>query len=255
MIDLHCHILPGLDDGAQTKEDALEMAKQAVAQGIHTIIATPHHQNRQYQNEKNVIIERVKELNDYFSQHNLPITILPGQEPRIYGELVDDYKADHILSLNNTGKYVFIEFPSSQVPRYTDQLIYDLQSHHLTPIIVHPERNSQLMEAPDLLYRFVQKGALTQITASSVTGQFGKKIQKFTHQLIDANLTHFVASDAHNVTSRGFSMEAAFQEIEKQYGIDYVYMFHENAASVVDGKTCFIESPQPIKRKKFLGIF
>lgn len=236
-------------------EDARQMAKQAVEQGISTIVATPHHQNRQYINEKDIIEQKVNELNEDLLTNNIPLTILPGQEPRIYGEILQDYQAGKVLTLNNTSKYIFIEFSSSQVPHYTDQLLYDLQSNGLTTIIVHPERNSRLMEEPDLLYNLVKKGALTQVTASSVTGDFGKKIQKFTHQLIDANLTHFVASDAHNVRSRGFRMAHAFQIIEEEYGMDTMYMFYENAQSVVDGKTCFVEVPQPVKRKKFLGMF
>lgn len=255
MIDLHCHILPDVDDGSVNDEMSIEMAKRAVSEGITAIVATPHHQNGRYLNEKEAILHRVEQLNSLLVHEGVPLTILPGQENRIYGEILDDYHQNKILTLNNTGKYLFIEFPSSQVPRYAERLLFDIQSQGIIPIIVHPERNSRLLEDPDLLYNFINKGALAQVTASSLVGHFGKKIKKFSHQLIDANLVHFVSSDAHNLQHRSFHMQAAIDVIESEHGRDYYYMFLENAQCVVDGTRCHKESPEKIMRKKFLGIF
>ncbi|MFB8422106.1 tyrosine-protein phosphatase [Priestia megaterium] len=255
MIDIHSHILPGIDDGAQVLEDSLDMARQAVSEGIHTLIATPHHQNGKYINEKSSIIQRVDQLNAELEKQKIPLIILPGQESRIYGELVEDYIEGKVLTLNDNHKYVFIEFPSSQVPRYAEQLLFDVQSEGLTPIIVHPERNSKLLENPDLLYNFVNKGALTQVTAGSVTGRFGKKIKKFSFDLINANLTHVIASDAHNVSGRNFLMAEAMDVIRKEYGMDMIEQFYSNALAITDGAVCFKESPEKIMKKKFLGIF
>ncbi|MBY0006626.1 tyrosine protein phosphatase [Priestia aryabhattai] len=255
MIDLHCHILPNVDDGAASSEMSIEMAKRAVSEGITAIVATPHHQNGRYLNEKQAILQSVEQLNSLLVREGVPLTILPGQENRIYGEILDDYHQDKILTLNNKGKYLFVEFPSSQVPRYAERLLFDIQSQGIIPIIVHPERNSRLLEDPDLLYNFINKGALAQVTASSLVGHFGKKIKKFSHQLIDANLVHFVSSDAHNLQHRSFHMQEAIDVIESEHGRDYYYMFLENAQCVVDGKQCYKESPEKIMRKKFLGIF
>ncbi|MEB4860638.1 tyrosine-protein phosphatase [Priestia megaterium] len=255
MIDLHCHILHGIDDGAKIMEDSLKMAKQAVSEGIDTIVATPHHQNGKYINEKNDIVPRVSALNDYLLQENVPLTILPGQEVRIYGELIGDYRDGKILTLNQTNKYIFIELPSSQVPRFTEQLLYDIQIEGLIPIIVHPERNSCLIENPNILYNLVNTGAMTQITASSLTGRFGNKIKKFSWDLINANLTHMVASDAHNLSGRNFHMQEACEWIASEFGIDTLYMFYENAESIVNGYACFKDTPEKVRKKKFLGIF
>lgn len=254
MIDIHCHILPGLDDGAQTIEDSLDMAKEAIKQGIHTIIATPHHQNGKYTNYKRDILLEVAKLNQVIQTNNIPLQIFPGQENRINGDIIADYQNNEILTLNQSN-FLFIELPSGHVPRYTGQLLFDLQLQGLIPIIVHPERNRQLLENPDLLYQFVERGTLTQITAASVTGAFGNKIKEFSARLIEENLTHFIASDAHNIHNRGFKMEEALDLIEKRYGIDTVYMFTENAAHLVDGNNIYVEPPTKIKRKKFLGIF
>lgn len=254
MIDVHSHILPGVDDGAQTVEDSLAMASEAVKEGIHTIIATPHHKNGKYENIKSSIINNVFELNSRLEKENIPLTVLPGQENRIYGEIIEDMELDNILTLNHS-QYLFIEFPSSHVPRYTEQLLFDLQLKNIIPIIVHPERNQELMEQPDKLYKLVTNGALTQVTAASLAGYFGKKIKLFSQQLIEANLTHFIASDAHNTSSRGFKMGEALDFVESKFGVDMVYMFTENAELLIDEKAVFKEVPEKVRNKKFLGIF
>ncbi|UYG93826.1 tyrosine-protein phosphatase [Cytobacillus firmus] len=253
MIDIHCHILPGIDDGAQTIEDSLDMAKEAVREGISSIIATPHH-NPSYRNTKDEIIEAVIELNNSLKEASIPLEILPGQEVRIYGEIVEGLNNGEILSLSHS-QYMFIEFPSNHVPRYAEKLLFDIQLHGLIPIIVHPERNKQLMEQPDLLYQFVEKGSLTQVTASSLCGYFGKNIKKFSEQLIEFNLTHFIASDAHNLKNRTFKMAEALDLVVSKYGPDMVYLFKENAELLVENSNIMKELPERIKRKKFLGIF
>lgn len=255
MIDIHCHILPGVDDGAKHIGESINMAKEAVREGIHTIVATPHHKNRHWDNEKTFILDKVAELNQNLTNEGIPLTILPGQETRIYGEIIDDYLAGgKILTLAETS-YLFIEFPSGHVPRYAEKVLYEIQTEGLIPIIVHPERNQEIIENPELLYKFVNGGALSQVTAGSICGYFGKKIRKFSHQLIEANLTHFVASDAHNVTSRSFKMVEAMDEVKKSYGFDMVYLFQENAELLVQEKNVYKEVPEKVVRKRFWGIF
>lgn len=254
MIDIHCHILPGIDDGSQSMEDTIEMARAAVDEGIHTIIATPHHRNSKYENPKELIIPQVDAVNQVLINEGIDLKVLPGQEVRLYGELVEGIEKNEILNLNHT-QYLFIEFPSNHVPRYAETLLFDLQLQEITPIIVHPERNQEIIERPEVLYNLVKKGALTQVTASSVSGHFGKKIRNFSFQLIEANLTHFIASDAHNVTSRGFKMAETMDILQSKYGIDLVYFFQENAELLVQGNHVYQDTPELLKKKKFLGIF
>ncbi|MCR2823810.1 tyrosine-protein phosphatase [Lederbergia panacisoli] len=255
MIDIHCHILPNVDDGASHYTDSLLMARQAQSEGIHTIIATPHHQNGSYQNTKLEIKSKVAELNDFFKTEKVDIHILPGQETRIYGELLEDYEAGEIITLAGISSYLFIELPSSHVPHYTDQLCYDIQVKGLIPVIVHPERNSEIVQNPEKLYKLVKNGTATQITAASFSGYFGKKIQNFTFDLVAANLTHFMASDAHNTTTRGFKMSEACDLLETKFGLDSVYYFMDNAELIVDGKDIYREVPEQIKKKKIFGLF
>lgn len=254
MIDLHCHILPGVDDGAQSLSDSLNMARKAVEQGIHKIVATPHHLNNTYENPKQLIVDRVKELNEALRVEQIELEVLPGQEVRIHGEMLEGYETGEILPVNHT-PYILVEFPSNHVPRYTEKLFYDLQMNGLIPVIVHPERNLEIIESSDLLYQLVKKGALTQITAASVCGDFGKKIKNFSLQLVEANLTHFIASDAHNIRNRSFKMREAFGVIGQKYGNEMVYYFEENAALVIEGMHVYKEDPERIKRKKLFHLF
>ncbi|MDT3766190.1 tyrosine-protein phosphatase [Priestia filamentosa] len=254
MIDIHSHILPSVDDGAVTLEDSTNMARLAVEEGITKIIATPHHQNGVFLNKKQDILKSVTDLNHVLRNENIPLEVLPGQETRIYGELLEDFEKGDILTLNYTN-YLFIELPSGYVPRYTEQLLFDLQLKGLTPIIVHPERNAGFMEDPGKLFNLVKKGTLTQITTSSLTGHFGKKIQKFSMQLIEASLAHFIASDAHNTSTRSFRIKESITELDKMFGSQAIFYFQENANLLMKDQVIYRQEPSPIKRRKFLGIF
>lgn len=254
MIDIHTHILPGVDDGAQTVSDSLEMARLAVEEGISKLVASPHHYTSRFYNPKEEIVPKVERLNNELKKEGIPLEVLVGQEVRLIGDFVKEYESDQIVTIND-GIYVLVEFPANHVPRYAEQLFYDIQMAGLIPIIVHPERNSQIVEQPDKLYHLIEKGALSQVTAASIAGYFGKRIQRFSLQLIEANLTHVIASDAHNTTNRSFKMNEAFLTIEKEFGIEAVYIFKENAELIISGGMVYREHPQKIKRRKLLGLF
>lgn len=255
MIDVHCHILPGVDDGPETLDESLDMVREAINQGVTAAVATPHHKHTKYENVKQDIIKHVEELNEAIIRAGLEFTVLPGQEIRLYGELLSDLETGDLLTINNTNKYLFIELPSNHVPRYTDRMLYQLQLDGFTPVIVHPERNSEFVENPSLLYQLVKKGAITQVTASSITGEFGKKIKKFALSLLDSNQAHVIGSDSHNTTNRKNCLKQAYHVIEREFGSDSVCLLQENAICLVNGQVIHREQPSRIKQKKFLGLF
>ena len=255
MIDLHCHILPNLDDGAVDEAESLEMMKTAIEQGITVIAATPHHQNGRYINEREGVLAGVKRLNELAEEHQLKIKIIPGQEIRLYGEIEADYQAQKIVPIGDNTRYILIEFSNRHIPRYAERLFYDLQLQGLKPIIVHPERNSEIRSNPEKLMTLIEKGALVQITASSVTGGFGKKVKMLTHQLIDANAVHIIASDAHNISNRGFRMKEAMKALEKKYGADYVEYLQSNARDIIENKVIYPPQTGQVKSKKVWGLF
>jgi protein-tyrosine phosphatase len=255
MIDIHCHILHGVDDGARTVEDSIEMAREAVTQGIHAVVATPHHRNNQFNNYREDILTRVDELNNQLLALNIPLDILPGQEIRIYGDLAEGLLNKEILPVNQNTPYILVELPTSTVPKYTNKLLYELQVEGWIPVIVHPERNSELLTKPEKLYEIVKSGVLTQVTGASLVGKFGKKIKNFGHEIVQSNLTHFIASDAHNIHNRSFAMKEVLQNIEELYGQNLVYTYQENAERMVTGETILGDIPERIIRRKFFGIF
>ncbi|MCD1161117.1 tyrosine-protein phosphatase [Peribacillus frigoritolerans] len=254
MIDIHCHILPGVDDGSLDIEESFNMAKKAVEEGITHIFATPHHLNEKYVNVKSDIMDRVVRLNESYQQENIPLTIHPGQEVRIHRDIFTSLDKEEILTLDDNGTYLLLELPSGKVPTYTKEVIYELLIKGITPIIVHPERNKELMGNHKLLFELVQEGALTQLTSGSIIGLFGKNVKSFSKKIIEHNLAHFVATDAHNIGTRGFSLQLAYETITKAYGIQRTFYFKENAEQIVRGQSPSVEKPMPFK-KKFLGIF
>ncbi|WP_285765482.1 CpsB/CapC family capsule biosynthesis tyrosine phosphatase [Peribacillus sp. SI8-4] len=254
MIDIHCHILPGVDDGSTEVDASISMAKKAVESGITHVYATPHHLNEKYVNVKRDIIARVVKLSESFQQADIPLTIHLGQEVRIHRDLLTSLEKEEILTLDDKGRHMLLELPSGRVPTYTQDMIYELLLQGITPIIVHPERNKELLENPKRLFELVQEGALTQITSGSMIGNFGKRIQSFSKKIIDHNLAHFLATDAHNIGSRGFTLHEAYDTITKMYGIERTFYFKENAELLMKGQSPAIEKPAPFK-KKILGIF
>ncbi|WP_079506570.1 tyrosine-protein phosphatase [Mesobacillus jeotgali] len=254
MIDIHCHILHGIDDGPRTLGESISLAKSAVKEGIHTIIATPHHKNGRYINTKASILEKVSELNGILQIEKIPLTILPGQETAIHGDILSGIEMGEILTLART-QYLFIEFPANHVPHYSEQIFYEIQLKGIIPVIVHPERNAEIIERPDTLYKLVKNGALAQITASSIAGQFGKKIKAFSEQLIDANLVHFIASDAHNSDKRSFYMQQAYSNVRKRYGTDMVYLLRDNAELLIQGNNIYKDIPARVRKRKKIGWF
>ena len=256
MIDIHCHILPNVDDGPDDVETSLSMARQAAKEGITHIVATPHHRNGHFYNPKSEIIRFVAALNGQIQAAQIPITILPGQETRIYGEMVEDFEGGELLALNNTDRYVFVELPANDVPGYRNRRCFNVQLKGVPPVRVHPERNRAIMEKPNRLYRLVKDGALSQVTAGSIVGRFGKKIQQLSYQLIEHALAHFIASDAHNLQSRSFHMRAAYEEVAKDFGHEIAdELFEINPKQLIDGKEIYTHEASEVRRKKRFGWF
>ncbi|MGP4073842.1 tyrosine-protein phosphatase [Piscibacillus sp. B03] len=255
MIDLHSHILPGLDDGASSMTESLAMAKSAVQDGIQVIYATPHELHPQFDYQLDELYKQFEELNAQLIQEEVPLEVRLGQELRISGDLVERLNSKEALTLGNGGQYVLIEFPSDHVPEYAQRLLFDVQVAGYKPIIAHPERNKEIMQKPELMYKLIRDGNLAQVTAASVAGNFGNKIQEFSFDLIEANLAHFIASDAHNTNTRGFVMTKAWESIRREFGLETVYYLRENAEILAEGGQVISDEPIRIKQKKKKKLF
>ncbi|TFB14165.1 tyrosine protein phosphatase [Filobacillus milosensis] len=254
MIDIHSHILAGIDDGAAHLSESIDMAKQAHKEGIRLIYATPHYLDRRFNYDLDTLQLKLKELNHHLQEEGIDLIVRSGQEIRASGDLKELLESNQVLSLGEKGKFILIEFPSNHIPEYAKRLLFDLQLSGYQPIIAHPERNKEFIEHPDLLYKLVKNGILTQVTTASIAGKFGKKIKKFSLDLIEANLVHFIASDAHNTNNRNFFWKEAWKEISNQFGQDTVYYLKENAEILAENGHIVVEQPMRVKKKKILGL-
>jgi protein-tyrosine phosphatase len=246
MIDIHCHILPGLDDGADSDATALALARGAVADGIHTVIATPHHENGRYTNAKPKVLQAVERCRDLFQAHHIPLTVLAGQEIRVTDRWLDEWRADRLLDLAGSG-VVLLELPSSHVPANTHDLLHELAVLGLKAVIAHPERNRELARDPKLVRELIDRGAYMQVTSHSVTGLFGRAVQKLSLDWIGQRLVHFIASDAHHPAARPFALREAYALIAKRHSQDTADYLRRNAQCLIDGRP--IERLEPAEKR------
>jgi len=211
MIDIHCHILPGVDDGASDMDESVAMAKIAADDGITRIVATPHVKDLSLSALR--IKTAVEELNMHLKDRNIPVTILPGAEVSalIDPSLLAGY------TINGT-KYLLIEFSHSHFPLNTLDLIFNLMIKGYKPIIGHPERNPSIIQNPQILFNSIHSGVLVQITADSLTGFFGRNIRACASYLLKKDVVNFVATDAHSSGCRSPILSKGLEVAEKIIG-------------------------------------
>jgi Capsular polysaccharide biosynthesis protein len=227
------------------------LATDAVRDGIDYALLTPHHMNGVYLNHKKAVIQQTQDFQVELDRHKIPLKVFPGQEVRINGGLLTALDQDDILFADEGGQYLMLEFPDDDVPSYTSNMIYELMQRGIIPIIVHPERNTKIMKEPDILYRLLNRGCLSQITAGSYVGAFGYKVQKFSKQLIQAGQAYIFASDVHNLPNRKYEMTNAFVKMNHEFGNDYVSRFNENAKRIINGDNILPNNFSEIKTHLF----
>jgi protein-tyrosine phosphatase len=208
MIDLHCHMLPGIDDGAKTMEEAVNMAKYAVEQGIRKCILTPHIQPGCYDNDSENIRLVYQAFKEELERQGIPLEIKMAAEVRVCGELPLMIGQNKIPFLGqwDDKQVILLEFPHDHIPVGAEKLAQWLLAQNIIPLIAHPERNQAIVRQPDRIMPFVVMGCLLQVTASSVSGLFGETTQNCALRLIENNLITVMASDAHNLHKRQPSM-------------------------------------------------
>ena len=244
MIDIHNHILIDVDDGPKTKEDAIALLKQANDEGVTEIIATPHHLSPTFDNAYENVQQKLNQLSE-----------LQGQEIRISDQVLPQLRKGEAIGLNHS-RYLLIEFPSRGVPHYANRLFFELQSEGYIPIIAHPERNKEISQNLDVLYNLINQGALAQLTSSSLQGIQGKKIQKISIQMIENNLVHFIASDAHHESQRPFIMKSLYNNKKLKKYEKNIENLINNAKYIVNDEDVIKKQPtQNYNDRKLFGLF
>jgi protein-tyrosine phosphatase len=216
-VDIHCHMAPGLDDGASSLEHALAMAEMAVADGIETIVVTPHQLGSYARNSGQIIRAAIARLQEFLDGHHVPLRVLPGADVRIEPDLVKRIRAGEVVTLADRRRHVLLELPHD-VYLPLDRLLAELASAGVVGILSHPERNLGILNQPGLVRPLVDRGCLLQVTAGSLTGAFGPQIQRLAESLIEQGLVHFVSTDAHNTKTRAPVLAAAFERVAQLAG-------------------------------------
>jgi protein-tyrosine phosphatase len=246
MIDLHCHVLPDVDDGVRTLEEAVGLARAAEADGVTTIAATPHVRD-DYPTSADTMEAKVGELNAALCAAGSAVEILPGGEvaldflPRLEGDSVFRF------GLGGNPKLLLLEFPYYGWPLNFADVVFDLRARGVVPLIAHPERNAEAQESPERLRELADGGAYFQITAASLDGRLGRTLQAAALHFVELGYAHVIASDAHAPAIRATGMSAA----RKAVGDEALgrWLTEDVPAALLAGDE---PPPRPQRRLRFL---
>jgi protein-tyrosine phosphatase len=222
MFDIHAHILPAIDDGPRTLEEAIQTVSALAAEGITDIVATPHFNDRFPHVPAAEVQERVQALQRVVSQAGIPVRLWTGHEVHLDDEVEDALARSEAATIND-GPYVLLELPSHEFPVFLPGLIGRLRMKGFVPVLAHVERYRPTCRDPEVLVPLVEAGALLQVTASSLVGLFGTQVQQTAELLLQRNLAHVFASDAHAMTDRPPMFAAGCREAERLVGRQRVW--------------------------------
>ena len=242
MIDIHHHLLPGLDDGPQDMDTSLMMVEMAAADGITHIVCTPHANGRYlYDRARNEAL-----LDELRARSNSGVTLGLGCDFHMSYDNIQDALDNRTRYSINGRKYLLVEFADTSIPDATNDNLYELSVADQIPIVTHPERNPVIQRHPEKLAAWVRDGALVQVTASSLTGRFGKTAQAAAEKYLKHNWVHFLATDAHNTESRPPILSGGYDWVKRHHGVDYAdRICIENPRRVFEGRALG-EQPEAI---------
>jgi len=235
MIDIHCHILPGIDDGAKDMIEALALVNIAVEDGITRIVVTPHLHFGRFNNYLSVIESSFLALQQAVDKENIQIELAYAAEVRLDSEILSLLSSQQLPLYGrfNNQEFMLLEFPHSHIPAGSDALVKYLLKQNITPVIAHPERNRDLLKSPDKIKIFARLGCWFQATASSITGHFGEECQELALSYIEQGFINIVASDAHNLKRRPPILSEARSKVTEIFGEEKAQqLFYDNAYNI-----------------------
>ena len=217
MIDLHCHMLPGIDDGAPTLEVALAMARCAAADGITHVACTPHIYPGLYENDREGIAAAIDAFRAVLAEEDIALTLVIGADTHLTPDLLEGIRKRRIPTLNDT-RYLLFEPPHHVAPPRLEESVFNLMAAGIVPVVTHPERLSWIDTHYAVFGRMVHAGALMQITAGSVTGRFGRRPKYWAERMLDEGQVHLLATDAHHIDKRPPLLAEARDAAAKRLG-------------------------------------
>jgi len=252
MVDLHCHILSGMDDGARSFEESLAMAEMAIADGITHVVATPH-ASPEFRFDYADVKRAAEELQEAVGDR---LKLATGCDFHLSPENIAALKKGPSPFCIHQKDYLLVEFNEFAIAPAMDQTLYEIQLAGLRPIITHPERNGILRAQPERLEKWIRNGCYGQVTGGALSGTFGSNVQETSLGWIRRGLVHFIASDAHNTTARPHKLQAAYDVVQKEFGRDKAKaLFVENPLAAFEGRGLphvpeIAEAP-PNRKKRF----
>jgi protein-tyrosine phosphatase len=233
MVDIHCHILPELDDGAKSLEEALEMAEMAIEDGITHVVATPH-ANSEYRFDFNTVRERRNELQAKIGNG---LQLATGCDFHLSVENLEAIRACPTNYSINQKRYLLVEFADFAIPPKAEEALRSLQLLGLSPIITHPERNRLIRSQQQRLWGWLRQGCYVQVTAQSLLGAWGESTKRQVEEWLDQKIVHFFASDAHNTAQRPLQLREAYAVVAGRWGESLAEsLFRENPLAAYEGR-------------------
>jgi protein-tyrosine phosphatase len=236
LIDIHLHILPGVDDGPKTMEQTLQLARALVQEGIHTAIATPHYNDEFPQRPAAEIRERVGEVQQELERHAIPLRLFAGHEVLISPALLEDVQAGRVATLNG-GRYLLLELWNSMWLPDTERIIFALRTVGIIPVLAHVERYRAIQQDHSRLKALLQQGVIAQITASSLIGLQGRTIRRCAEALLKEGLIQCIASDAHGLHTRPPRVAEGLQCVARMLGRERVHQMVEICPAAILNST------------------
>lgn len=249
LVDIHCHILPGIDDGSESLKISLEMALQAVKEGVSTIIATPHYIVGENEHDLATLKERVQSLQTEIDRAGLALKILTGSEVYICPELIYRIKENKLITLNET-PYLLCEFPTFDVPEHLLDIVRELTLYGYKPVIAHPERNEVFLRQPEMVENLIRMGCYLQVNGSSIVGRNGSRSQKFIIDLLKKGLIHFISSDAHSSNRRTIRLVEPLRVVDSLARAEVSNSLVNNSWNVVNGNKIENINREALQRPK-----
>ncbi|MDN6967838.1 polysaccharide biosynthesis tyrosine autokinase [Oenococcus sp. UCMA 17063] len=237
LIDIHAHLLPRSDDGSDSMTTSLQLAKEAVKEDIHTIVASPNQMDGRYINDTDKVLSDVNNLNNTLKRVGIDLKILPGQEIRLSDQFLPAFDQGRLLTLADSKKYMLVELPNDSVPPLIHEVISKLREHKITMIIAHPERNLTFLNDPKELNKLARRGVLFQVTSSSINGFFGQQVADFALAMLRRGFVTTIASETHGITSdQHYHLADAYSIADKLIGEGKTNIIKQNAVRIVRGE-------------------
>lgn len=247
MVDIHSHIVFGVDDGSKTIEESVAMLELAAESGTTDIVATPH-SDLKYRFDYELVGQRIAEMQDRVGDR---IRIHRGCDFHLFFDNIRGVLADSSRFTINGHRYLMVEFAELSIPRTISDVFKDMIQHDITPVITHPERNALLMGNVKQLVDWIRLGCLIQVTGQSFTGRFGKAAEAGCRKLMDQNMVHFVASDAHDTQWRPPDLREPWKHVVAEYGEETAErLFVTNPRMTLTGEYLECDDPEDVGRKK-----